>query len=387
MGSPWLFLSGLTIAAAFLMFLANHFALRPWRRSVGSHWTERARLLASARSAQMVGIMGLVMTVGMSWAFLFADEYGSGWVAVAVLGVLVGTYPAKREIEPAYTWTVWVKETGWALAIQFGVFAILIGLAFSMPKVMQAQDWVLIAGGLTLISIIQTGVWLPLYGKFFSKDHAEGERFRRIVAEATAISGVTPRYAWLAETPMANAFALVYIHGITVTTRAVAILSDEELKAVILHEMSHLKEGVVVRLLRLAKVLSWALFIFIRPMMHHFGHNGFWILLAAFWGIHRLAREVERRMENQADAAVVTGLSDPKDYASALEKLYKTNQMPAVVRGSKVHPHLYDRMLTAGITPEYARPEPPARMAWTGWVLLLLPLTSFFLLYMKNRVG
>jgi hypothetical protein len=44
------------------------------------------------------------------------------------------------------------------------------------------------------------------------------------------------------------------------------------------------------------------------------------------------------------------------------------------MRGNNmVHPHLYDRMLAAGVTPDYPRPQPPGRMAWPGWAVFLIP--------------
>jgi hypothetical protein len=61
-----------------------------------------------------------------------------------------------------------------------------------------------------------------------------------------------------------------------------------------------------------------------------------------------------------------------------LEKIYQANQLPAVMRGNNmVHPHLYDRMLAAGVTPDYPRPQPPGRMAWPGWAVLLIPCALF----------
>ena len=31
-----------------------------------------------------------------------------------------------------------------------------------------------------------------------------------------------------------------------------------------------------------------------------------------------------------------------------------------------VHPHLYDRMLAAGVTPDFPRPDQPQKLTWTG---------------------
>jgi len=61
--------------------------------------------------------------------------------------------------------------------------------------------------------------------------------------------------------------------------------------------------------------------------------------------------------------------SDESVYAPALEKLYRENQLPAVnINDRQTHPHLYDRMLAAGITPNYPRPGRPKKMTWVGTV-------------------
>jgi hypothetical protein len=68
-------------------------------------------------------------------------------------------------------------------------------------------------------------------------------------------------------------------------------------------------------------------------------------------------------MEERADKAGKAHEGEPGVYARALEKLYRSNLMPAVMRQKRaVHPHLYDRMLEAGVTPEFPRPKPPSRM-------------------------
>ena len=80
--------------------------------------------------------------------------------------------------------------------------------------------------------------------------------------------------------------------------------------------------------------------------------------------------------ENQVDAVV---------YARALERLYETNQIPAVMprRATKIHPDLYDRMLNAGVTPNYAKPKPAKGQCWTSYLmmggLVILPFAIGFI--------
>lgn len=77
-------------------------------------------------------------------------------------------------------------------------------------------------------------------------------------------------------------------------------------------------------------------------------------------------------MEKRADRIAIENQADPAVYARALERLYQTNQMPAVMppRMERPHPDLYDRMLDAGVTPDFPKPAPPKKQSWTTLLLL-----------------
>jgi hypothetical protein len=73
-------------------------------------------------------------------------------------------------------------------------------------------------------------------------------------------------------------------------------------------------------------------------------------------------------MEKRADEFAVKEQLNDGIYARALEKLYKENLSPAVnVNNRQTHPHLYDRMIAAGITPDFQRPARPKRLTLIGW--------------------
>ena len=68
------------------------------------------------------------------------------------------------------------------------------------------------------------------------------------------------------------------------------------------------------------------------------------------------------RWSKRADALSSANEGESGTYARALEHLYQLNLVPAVVRQKHaVHPHLYDRLLAAGVVPAYPRPSPPSR--------------------------
>jgi hypothetical protein len=77
-------------------------------------------------------------------------------------------------------------------------------------------------------------------------------------------------------------------------------------------------------------------------------------------------------MEKRADAMAFQEQAKEGVYARALEQLYRANQMPAVnAKNKQTHPHLYDRLVAAGVAPDYPRPAKPRRMTWVGWVVAL----------------
>jgi len=53
--------------------------------------------------------------------------------------------------------------------------------------------------------------------------------------------------------------------------------------------------------------------------------------------------------------------ADPGIYARALERVYERNLTPANMTSSLGHPPLYDRMISAGVEPDYPRPLRPPR--------------------------
>ena len=386
MFSKWVFLGVSGLGAALLTALVMHLSLFSWRRSVGAHWTERARLLWQARRTLTAATCASLAVAVLAWIGFFPEEDGRWWLLGTILGVILGSYPSAQEIEPRYTFPVWLEQTAWTIVVQFSVLGIFLWLLFTMPEELRAVDWLRAAGGLLLVVAIQTGIWIPLVAKLFPKHHTEEARLDRLVAQATAITGIKSRHTWLAITPVANAAALPHVRGLVVTTRLMEILSDDELHAILMHEMAHLRESLAVQLARLAGSLCWMAAIFLPPVSHSFGILGVLLLLGGIVLAMRLSRALAHRLEHHADTAAIEAVVDPATYAGALEKLYQANQVPAVMRGRMVHPHLYDRMLKAGATPAYPRPAAPGPMAWPGWAVLLLPL-ALIMWAIVERVG
>ena len=362
------------LGAALITVMAMHFALIPWRKSIGAHWTERARLLWPARRVLVGALLACLATAGMLPSVLghHGDSTTALWSAMA--GYFAGSFFSTREIEPRYTFPRWLYETFWQVLVQFGMLGIFIWLLHTMPEVMQPHDWLRFALGTLAIIVILTGVWLPVLYLFRKPKTSPDLRLERLVDEMAAQNGIKPWRVYYGESPIARAAALIYLRSLVFTSRVLDVLDDDELRSIILHELAHLRENIVVCLARLIPVLSLMLITLIHPLMHHFGSAGLFWLFGAVFLLLKLAKRIARRMEHHADDAAIQGAVDAAIYARALEKIYQVNQLPAVMRGNNmVHPHLYDRMLAAGVTPDYSRPQPPGRMAWPGWAVFLIP--------------
>jgi Zn-dependent protease with chaperone function len=156
---------------------------------------------------------------------------------------------------------------------------------------------------------------------------------------------------WLFSLDSANALALPFARAILVTEKARTLFSPDEMKAVLAHELAHLYEDKVTRLIRLLAPLLYLLLIKLIYEVVGNPERGLPLLLwypAIMIGFVLLNRR-RRRMEIRADVFGSWLHEDKSIYAQALAKLYRANETPAVMgRKRTVHPHLYDRLLAAG---------------------------------------
>jgi Zn-dependent protease with chaperone function len=186
---------------------------------------------------------------------------------------------------------------------------------------------------------------------------------------------------WVLSTHLSNAAALPLARQLIFTEKLLATHPDEEIKAICAHELGHLNESRKVLFVRTLVALSLFPLVFLKPVSALAGMaNGILLLLLPVLVLLLVGFRLGRRMEKRADRiAVEDQYVEPAVYARALERLYQTNQMPAVMprRAHKIHPDLYDRMLAAGVTPDFPKP-PPAK--GLNWAAFLLPAAMFFLL-------
>ncbi len=168
----------------------------------------------------------------------------------------------------------------------------------------------------------------------------------------------------------ATALAFPFGRVVAVTDTALNACADEELGAVCSHELAHLNEPRRIHFARLAGQFAWLPLFLLGPLQGALG-AGRGLLVGAGGCLlaHVLVRRMVLALEKRADVAAKAHEGEPGAYARALEKLHEINLMPAVMRSwLPTHPHLYDRLLAAGITPDYPRPKPPSR--WRAKVAL-----------------
>ncbi len=372
----------LVIASALYCYLLMWLTLRPWRLARNEHWTERARWLWMARVARFFVFLGAVAIGVAAWLERRDDALVLPIALAVIAGYFAASFFIDRRIEPRYTLRFWLSLLFWKIGIIYALVGTVAWTAYSTSVQVTGTDWLRIAAAAVVMSVIYSGVWLlvlPGRGK-----NAHTPRLRQIVDEVATKAGVGPVRAWVAESVIANAIAFMFIRSIVVTSRAMEALNDDEVRTLVQHEMAHLRESLAVRCARLLGGLSWLGFAFIRPVVHRIDTGGvFWIFLGVML-VRRLTQNVAKRMENRADSMSATNDDEGPVYARALEKLYEANQMPAVMNKRLVHPHLYDRMTAAGLTPDYPRPAPPPKRHWTSLAALLPPLLWFFWLGFRS---
>lgn len=367
------------VAAFCLAWLANWLGLMPWRRAAGAHWTERARLLWPARktAALNLGVIPLILNVAHSLAFPATPQ---PWVItwlLGFLGALVGAYPLDREIHRQLHFRLWLHQAVALWGFGLGTVAALVAAIVFMPE---EPGWrmLAVAGGyLVFHAAVQWGLFTR-YLRWVKYLTPAEERLQRIVDDASARAGVRPRATWTMGGVHALAFAYPTTRELAFSRRLLETCSDEEISAICAHEVAHLTESKAVLAGRLLGSMSLFPMIFIIPAVHRFGPFGILAPLLGFLLASRCARWFSLRMEKRADRIGAGSQLNEGVYARALEKIYRENHLPAVsVNNRQTHPHLYDRMLAAGISPDYPRPARAKRMTWVGMTYIVVLVTLF----------
>jgi Zn-dependent protease with chaperone function len=355
-----------------VIFCIDWLTALPWRKASAAHWTDKARLLWPVRTATALNLLLVPVCLSIAeGAALQVTLQGMVVMAVAgLLGATLATAPLQRRIYPRFTFRSWLRLVSAQWTIRAGIWGVLGVSAVLMPEEPGIATAIIAAGVLLYILAWNFGLFMRVLRVIGALRPAD-QRLRGIVAERARRAGVREPVSWLLDVPLAQALAMPTTRELMFTSRLMEISSDEEISAVCAHELAHLTESKRVVGLRLVGTLTYYPLIFLQPAMHY----GLLALASIFLWISLLAqanRNLSRRMETRADKFATEFQGDEGVYARALEKLYCDSLMPAVNSSNRrAHPNLYDRMLAAGIQPDYPRPAKPGRMAWTGYVIPL----------------
>ena len=198
------------------------------------------------------------------------------------------------------------------------------------------------------------------------------EKLTMVANQTSAKMGIPFRGVLVMRVSMAQALAILETRTLIFTERLLEILPDDELAAICAHELAHLTESKAAGYSRSAVLLTVLPWLFFNPLMHLWGIFGLFALcgvsLVSPW-IHRF---ISRKLELRADQMAKASEHADGIYASALTRIHQDNLVPAVMAKRTTHPDLYDRVLAAGVTPDFPRPEAAEAMAWNGTLFAVL---------------
>lgn len=361
-----LFTSTAAFATGFAWsLLATWPGIRRLRRSVDTHWSERARLVHPYRGASVVVASYLPATLALALQ-LVAQPSPSAILSTACMasaGAVLGSFPLSRAIDPTFSWR------DWPVAFRFWQHPMLLiwATAAAMPREMGVGAWLTVAA---LASWVVISNLLPARLRFRKGFLTAAPHELQARARALAQQVRAPlRGLHIASKGIPNAYAFPVTGELVVSGELVRDLAPAEIDAVLLHELDHLREPALLTLARVVATNATWVLVFLKPAASAFGTLGIgpivlvWILVPL--GFARWSRWAERKADAQGSSV------SPTAYATALLRIHQRGLIPAVLEHPGTHPNLYDRLLACGVTPDFDRPKPAITLT------LLATLTSF----------
>ncbi len=405
------------LAARIVTGLGLAVAFAGWRRSEGSHWTERARRAWAGRQLAFCAwvfvpfplLFFLVdpisfAALGRTWAFsrlVPATAKDLLLIVAAYLGVMRSLFGWECRVNPAAALTPRTRRGTWTFRV------VLLALWTWIPYALlgkfligrtEVHLAVVVVGVLAIAAYRLGGVFALL--RWTGLQRPAPDRLLAVVDEIARRMDIRPRSVEVAALAQANAYALPMTGRLIVMDPALAVLDDDELAVTCAHELAHLGEPRWVAIARLLYALL-GLFFIAPPLIlvslagwpDAFGavFAGFLLLLIPGLIAIVLFQRLYRRMEVRADAMASAVEVRPGTYARALEKLYRANAVPIVLGQKRGHyPDLYDRMIASGLVPDYPRPSPPSGWwALAGLVVMVVGSIAggFGLVGMARTIG
>jgi Zn-dependent protease with chaperone function len=228
----------------------------------------------------------------------------------------------------------------------------------------------LLAIGLTIASLAATTTLLRLLGLL---EPLPEFLVSTITRTAPGVSAFALRSA------MPNAFANPRDQTVLVSTGALQCLTPAGLKAVVAHELEHLKDP---------RIASWR-----RALLGLFGTASsvtvtlaaprkligwMFVVMVVYALLENLLAKSSLAAERKADRAGRQAEEADGDYARALLALHEAYLLPATLPRRSTHPSLYDRLVKAGLKPDFPKTAPPSSGAFT-WIFALCLLAMLIL--------
>jgi Zn-dependent protease with chaperone function len=332
------------------------------------HWTEKARRIASVRGVQTWGQFAVPVAIGFMasmWcgplARIPARLDGLVSAVAAFLGAALADASIQNALSRVYTFPPPVQTPKVfvhiaPLAPFFASYA-LVFFVGSLPVV-----WAILLVGFAFALLVWAFVGAVPLRVHLGIMRPAGPRLVKAVESAASRMGCAAPRAFEMDMRLANAFAFVWGRAMSFTSGALHVLSDDEIECIACHEMAHLRERTRTRVLRMAPYVALLLAGSVVP----FGLTdtevswSFSVIVPVVW---LLVRRFTRRLESRADDLAHQYEPEPGAYARALLRLYEASALPAAHSKHASHPQLYDRLVAAGVSPDFPRPKTPAR-AW-----------------------
>ena len=183
------------------------------------------------------------------------------------------------------------------------------------------------------------------------KDEEELNKVKEIVDEISKKLKVKPfKKIEIFNSDVANAMVEgLFREKLILTSKLLKLLSEEELKAIIAHELAHkkrthIKVGFVGFIIIGAVIYSIAIYL-----LNSINFEGLTIFMGIFLFAYTLdyliCRYISRKIEKDADL-LATKVVEPKTYIKALSKIHFASYMPkeGVLNILMTHPSLKDRV-------------------------------------------
>ncbi|BBM85819.1 M48 family metalloprotease [Candidatus Uabimicrobium amorphum] len=359
----WLEALHIVLLSVFYVLCAIFLTKILWKRSVGkslsreSHWAEKARILFIARlnagglviafpvtiivmlSLSRHPSYGVVPTTLTLWWFCFISLF----TCMAISSRIFHSYHTTPRMSS-------LKSMCSSLLLLYPhltVAIVFLAISWFVPKSF-LWLWLVLFAAVTWFLLTK---WcLPL------------ARWCKVLTPAPQLQEMIPQGSSIATYffyhKTANAFALTLSGAICVSEKLYALLNRAQVESIMQHEYQHFqRHSNIARgfVCSIPFVLASSY-----KMLSAYQISLYWmfLILILIIVLKNVAMKMFLREEKEIDN-VVSKEMDNEAYAYALESMHKENLLPAVMTKNTTHPHLYDRMLDAGVTPDFPRPDPP----------------------------